>query len=130
MSLDLSSPGISKTAALAAIAAVAERWGIRKTERYRLLGVSESTANHWFAALDRGERGDRDSLSAPVLERISHVISVYDLLHRLVEGGDADRWIDRPNAAFGEQPPRELLLSGRSDDLLRVRWYLERIVSQ
>jgi len=130
MPTDLSSAGISKTAALSAIGAIAERWRIPKTERYLLLGVPQNTANHWFSNLSRGEIDERETLRAPILERVSHVLSIYDVLHRLIKGPEADEWLERPNRAFGGQQPRELLLSGRSDDLLRVRWYLELVASQ
>lgn len=130
MPVDLRPSGVSKTAALTALAAVAERWELRKTERHLLLGVPESTANHWFSALSRGVIDEKEVLAAPLVERISHIVSVYDLLHRIVKGKDADRWIERPNDAFAGQAPRELLLTGRADDLLRVRGYLERIASQ
>jgi len=130
MGVGVSPASVSKTAALSAVAAVAERWGIQKTDRYRLIGVPESTANHWFGLLQRGKLDDREPLKPALLERISHVVSIYDLLHRLIKGDEADRWMHQPNAACGGQCPRELVLSGRSDDLLRVRWYLDRIASQ
>lgn len=129
MPVDLSSAGISKTAALTAAAAVAERWSVPKKQWFLLIGVPESTANHWFADLARGEIDERESLKPGVLERISHLVSIYDLLHRLVKGAQADEWMSHPNRAFGGHEPRELLLTGRFDDLLKVRNYLERAVS-
>lgn len=130
MSVDLSSAGISKTAALSVVRAIAEKWDVQKTARYQLLGVPESTANHWFSALDRGDIDQKEVLKAAVLERISHIASIYDLSHRLVKGNEADAWMQRGNSAFGGQAPIALVMNGRAEDLIRVRWYLERVASR
>ncbi|MGB8796710.1 MAG: hypothetical protein WCC70_04055 [Candidatus Aquilonibacter sp.] len=115
---------ISKTFALSVLAATAARWGIPDEEHYRLLGVSKSTSDRWFAELARGSLNG-SSFEAPVLDRISHIVSIYDMLHRLYVGQEANLWISRSNAAFAGKAPRELLLSGKLEDLLEVRRYVE-----
>jgi uncharacterized protein (DUF2384 family) len=126
--IHLAPENLSKTQALAALAAVAERWKIPRTKRYVLLGVGESTANHWFADLERGALDDRIPLKPTVVERISHIVHIYNGLHRLVNDPYADEWPHRPNRAFGGQKPIHLLLSGRGDAIVDIRRYVDRAV--
>jgi Protein of unknown function (DUF2384) len=135
MGVDLAPGRISPEVALKAVAVVADRWDVPRGRRHLLLGVSESTANHWFSQIARGEfRKDRE-VKASVLERASHLVSIYDGLHRLIGGvtdhhDAADAWIGEPNRAFGGRKPIDLLLSGRIDDLFAVRSYVDRAVQQ
>ncbi|MDQ2680490.1 MAG: MbcA/ParS/Xre antitoxin family protein [Candidatus Eremiobacteraeota bacterium] len=69
---------------------------------------------------------DRDSI-----ERISHLLGVYDGLHRLFGDGEyADRWIHEPNAAFDAHTPAELLLTGSFTALVEVRRYVEQALTR
>jgi hypothetical protein len=121
---------ISRPAALSALAALAECWKIAKTKRYLLLAGKERTVNGWFNQLDRGEAGQAGPLDDLVLERISHLLAIYNGLHRLLSDPHADEWVSRPNLSFGGRAPIELLLSGRMDDLIDVRRYVDRAVNQ
>jgi hypothetical protein len=125
MGINLSAGGVSRTVALGAIQELAERWGVPKTKRYLLLGQPESTVNHWFAALNRDELGDAP-LDQTMLERISHLVSIYDGLHRLFVGGEADAWMHRANRAFAERTPLDVLLTGSFENLLKVRYYIDQ----
>lgn len=113
---------VSRAVALKALARIAERWGLERTDLPRLLGMLPArTVRDWYV------RERSQPLPHDVLERISHVIGIYDGLHRLF-GDDAyaDRWISVENAAFGDRAPRELLLSGSFTALVEVRRYVER----
>jgi len=123
--LDSATGSISRTIALGAIQSLAERWGVPKTKRYLLLGQPESTVNHWFAALKRNALSDAP-LDANTLERMSHLVSIYNGLHRLFAGDEADAWMRRKNRAFDERTPLDVLLTGSFENLLRVRQYVDR----
>lgn len=125
MGINLSAGGVSRSVALGAIQELANRWGVPKGKRYLLLGQPESTVNHWFAALNRDELGDTP-LDATMLERMSHLISIYDGLHRLFVGDEADAWMHRKNRAFAQRAPLDVLLTGTFENLLKVRHYVDR----
>lgn len=131
MRVTTSPAGISRTAALTVLANLAERWGVAKTKRHQLLGMPASTVNHWFSDLDRsGAVDDARPLDRDTLERISHLASIYNGLHRLMNEEAADRWISMPNRAFSGRRPLELLISGRFDDLIDVRRCIDRVVAR
>jgi hypothetical protein len=134
MSFDLSPGRVSPKVALKAVAAVAERWQIQKGQRYLLLGVPADTANKWFASIQRNEFPDTRSVGRDVLERASHVVSIYDALHRLIggtsaEGDAADVFFRAPNAAFGGRSLRDVVLAGDLRGLIEVRQYVDRAVN-
>jgi len=107
--------------ALKALQRIAESWGLEKRELPRLLSRPARTVRDWLT------RQRRDALDPDVLERISHLVNIYDGLHRLFGDGDyADRWITEPNGAFDGRAPAELLLSGSFTSLLEVRQYVDR----
>ncbi|MDE2571482.1 MAG: DUF2384 domain-containing protein [bacterium] len=117
---------ISRSVALKAVGRIAERWGLGKPELARVLGMLPArTVRDWF------ERDRNEPLPHDVVERISHLIGIYDGLHRLF-GDDAyaDRWIAIKNEAFGSREPRELLLSGSFTALVDIRRYVERALQQ
>jgi Antitoxin Xre/MbcA/ParS C-terminal toxin-binding domain/Antitoxin Xre-like helix-turn-helix domain len=109
---------------------LAARWGLEKSAWPVLLGRSSpNTIRAWIKAAERNE--DRDApLEADVQERLSHLISIYDGLHRLF--GDeayADAWIRTENRAFGGDTPLSRMLSGKFADLYEVRLYVERALA-
>ncbi len=135
MSVDLSPGRVSPKVALKAVAAVADCWQIPKGERYLLLGVARDTANKWFASVQRGEFSDTHAVGRDVLERASHVVSIYNSLHRLISGANADGdaadvFFRSPNRAFGGRSLRDVVLTGRFSDLIEVRHYIDRVVNQ
>jgi hypothetical protein len=67
-------------------------------------------------------------LSPDTLERISHVLGIFKSLNVLLPRHEAaDTWIRRPNSAplFKGRTALEYLLSGRFEDLVAVRHYLD-----
>lgn len=136
MSVDLSPGRISPKIALKAVAEVAERWGIPKGQRYLLLGIPQSTADKWFAAVARDEFPDDKNVGRDVIERASHVASIYNTLHRLIggvtsEGPAADVFFCRPSKGLqGGLSLRDMVLSGRFEDLIEVRHFVDRLASR
>ena len=99
---------------------LAERWDIPKGDWHTLLGRhSPNTIRNW-ATSDQ-------ALEADVQERLSHLVSIYDALHRIF--GDeafADAWLHRAHVAFGGQAPLDRMRSGKFSDLYDVRLYLDQ----
>jgi uncharacterized protein (DUF2384 family) len=115
-------PQIAPSVALTAIERIGDRWGLRKQDLPALLGRKPRTVRAWF------ERPPA-ALDLDVLERISHVLAIYNDLHLLFEDAEfADSWVQRPNAAFDGARPVEALLSGSFTTLVNVRNYLDAIV--
>jgi len=111
---------IAPATALKAAERVAERWHLHRQDLPTLLGSKPRTVRSWYentpAALDQD-----------VLERIGHVVGIYDALHTIFGDSDyADRWIQEPNLAFGEKKPADLMLSGSFTALVDVHRYLQQ----
>lgn len=104
---------------------IAEAWKMDVAEqRDALGGVSKQTIYNWRA------HPERVRFSGDQLDRISYLLGVYKALHILFTRPEqADSWIRRPNAAppFGGKSAAELLFSGRMEDLIRVRRYLDGV---
>lgn len=110
----------SRSVALTALKRITERWRLQKQQIPLLVQRSARTVRDWF------ER-DRGSLDPDVLERISHLIGIYDGLHRIFgDNAYADRWIHEPNEAFQGRSPGDILLSGKFTALVEVRQYIEQ----
>ncbi len=115
-----SAPTIMPATALKAVERVAERWHLRRQDLPTLLGSKPRTVRSWYettpAALDQD-----------VLERIGHVVGIYDALHTIFDDSEyADRWIHEANLAFGGKRPAELMLTGSFTALVDVHRYLQR----
>ncbi len=95
-------------------------WGLTDREAQRLLGdVSRTTLHNWRS-------NPPSSISRDTLERISYLLGIFKGLQILLpQKEQADRWIKRQNAAFGQQTPLERMLAGNISDLLEVRRYIE-----
>jgi antitoxin Xre/MbcA/ParS-like protein len=121
---------IPRRVGIRAFVNLAERWQLEKAAWPVLLGRnSPNTIRNWIKATEQDE--DRDAmLEADVQERLSHLISIYDGLHRLF-GDDkyADNWIRTENRAFGGQTPLSRMLTGQFADLYEVRLYIERALA-
>lgn len=103
-----------------ALGRLAERWKLKRNDIPQLLARPDRTVRRWF------ER-DGGTLDPDVLERISHLVGIYDGLHRLFgDAAYADRWVHEPNAAFRNRRPLELLRSGSFTTLVQVRRYIEQ----
>ena len=107
--------------ALNAFDRISRAWELGPEESAALLGVSRRTAYRIL------REGHREHARPDTLERISHLISIYEDLAALF--GDADiarTWVRRPNFDFGEQSPLHRMLHGTIQDLIVVRGYLDR----
>jgi uncharacterized protein (DUF2384 family) len=114
---------ISPKAALTALERIAERWQLRRQDLPLLLGRKPRTVRSWFERVPA-------HLDVDVLERIGHLVGIFDALHRLFGDAEyADRWVHEPNAAFAGRPPIELLLSGGFTPLVDVHRYLQHAIA-
>lgn len=113
----LSAPG------LRAFFAIADHWKLDNEERRILLGsVAESTF-YKYASTPESARLSRDTL-----ERISHLIGIFKSLNVLLPRPEqADAWVKRANEAalFKGRSALEFMLSGRFEDLIAVRHYVD-----
>lgn len=109
--------------ALQAFSRIAALWGLSAGEQRTLLGsIPEST---YFKYLKNPHAA---RLSPDALERISHILGIFKSLNVLLPRHEAaDAWIRRPNNAplFKGRTALEYLLSGRFEDLVSVRHYLD-----
>ena len=109
--------------ALAAFSRIAGLWGLSTAEQRTLLGgIPEST---FFKHVKNPQSA---KLSSDTLERISHVLGIFKSLNVLLPRHEsADGWIRRPNNAplFKGRTALEYMLSGRFEDLVAVRHYLD-----
>jgi hypothetical protein len=106
---------------------LAERWRLHRTAWPALLARSQRAIDGWKSDIE----SDRDTkLDADVAERISHLVAIYDGLHRLFGNSEyADSWVHQPNRAFGGQKPIDRLLTGMFTDLYDVRIYVDRALA-
>jgi hypothetical protein len=102
---------------------IADAWELSVSEQRAALGnISRQTLYNWK------EHPETARLSDDLLDRISYVLGIYKALHILFTRPEqADSWIRRSNDAvpFGGRPAAEILFSGRMEDLIRVRRYLD-----
>ncbi len=110
-------------ASVRAFANIARAWGMDLREQRAALGnVSKQTIYNWR------ERPERARLNGDQLDRVSYLLGIYKALHILFTRPEqADSWIRRSNAAlpFGGRPAAGLMFSGRIEDLIRVRRYVD-----
>jgi hypothetical protein len=110
-------------AALDAFTRIAAHWGLSTVEQRTLLGgIAEST---YFKYLKNPKAA---RLSADTLERISHLIGIFKSINVLLPRAEAaDAWMRRANHAplFKGRSALDYVLSGRFEDLIAVRHYLD-----
>jgi uncharacterized protein (DUF2384 family) len=106
---------------------IAEAWRLTIGEQQKLLGgVAKQTVYNWKA------RPQEARLTSDQLDRISYVLGIYKALNILFTRPEqADTWLRRENSAppFGGRPAADLVFSGRMEDLMRVRRYLDGVRS-
>lgn len=111
----------SPRVALNAFERIAESWELNPEESATLLGVSSRTAYRIL------REGHREHARPDTLERISHLVHIYEGLGALFGRTEIARtWVRRANMDFGEQPPLKRMLHGTVQDLIVVRDYLDR----
>lgn len=114
---------IASSRALAAADRVARNWQLMRRDLYALLGRKPRTVRYWF------ERPPA-ILDNDVLERIGHIVGIYDALHTIFgDSAYADRWIHEPNQAFNNKKPAELILTGSFAALIDVHHYLQQVLT-
>jgi uncharacterized protein (DUF2384 family) len=100
---------IDPAAVLPAVFRVLGAWGLSNKECARVLGLdSESTLYVW-------KKHPPARLTSEKLERLAHILWIYEMLHALFgDGPAADGFFRRPNTAppFNGAKPIELLASG------------------
>jgi uncharacterized protein (DUF2384 family) len=114
---------IAPATALKAAERVAQRWHLRRQDLPALLGSKPRTVRSWYDSAPA-------HLDQDVLERVGHLVGIYDALHTIFGDADyADRWVHEPNLAFGNKPPAELLLRGSFTALVDIHRYLQRVLA-
>lgn len=101
---------------------ITERWKLSREQTMGLIGVdTPSVYSGW--------KKDPDSarLKPFMIERISHVLAIWESLNVLLPEPGADEWVHRANEAplFGGRPAIELMSSVLTTDLVAVRRYLD-----
>jgi hypothetical protein len=100
---------------------IADAWQLSAEEARTLLGrPARATFYRW-------KRGQLGALSVDTMERLSHLIGIYQHLHTLfTDGRFADAWVRRSNSAplFGGRSALDRMLAGGVSDLYVVRQYL------
>jgi hypothetical protein len=87
---------------------IADRWGLSEQDRLQVLGIS-----------------NEEEFTHEVLERVSHVLSIYRGIHTLLGVSErADRWMRAANTEplFSGRCPVDLILEG---EFVAVRRYLD-----
>lgn len=112
-------PAIAPQVALEALSRIADRWKLKQQDLPALLGTSPRTVRAWYksppARLDRH-----------VLERISHLLAIYNALNAVFGTPFGDQWVHQRNHAFGDRAPIELLRAGGFTELVDIRRYLDQ----
>jgi len=111
-------PAISPATALKVMTRISERWKIERQQLASLIGIRPRTLRAWSEHAPIAIERD-------TLERISHLISIFDGLHVVFDDDFADRWMHEPNTAFDGRTPLSLLLTGSFTNLIAVRQYVE-----
>jgi len=94
---------------------LADAWRLSVAQRAALLDSNHRTYHRW----KRDPQVAR--LSADQRTRIAYLVRIYVDLHAIFgDGGDANAWVHRPNAAYGGEPPLSELVDGGMAELLRV----------
>jgi uncharacterized protein (DUF2384 family) len=98
---------------------LAEIWDLNTDQQMKLLGSpARSTYFRW--------RKDGGEVSTDVLERISHLGSIYKALMILLDTPEsAVKWLRKPNRYFDGATALDILLNGTLTDIIKVRHYVD-----
>jgi hypothetical protein len=99
---------------------IADKWKLTPQEQMKLLGISPATYFRW-------KKRTPAVLPQDTLERLSHILGIYDTLHDLLEESDADQALRDPIRMdlFNNEPPMNRMLAGKVSDLYVVRQFLD-----
>ncbi len=110
-------------AAVRAFFRIAATWHLSIGEQRAALGnIAKQTLYNWR------DNAASARLSDDQLDRISYLLGIYKALHIIFTRPEqADSWIRRPNEAppFGGKQAATVMFSGKMEDLMRVRRYLD-----
>lgn len=109
----------ARQGALGVFFEIAEEWGLTAEQQMTLLGSpARSTFFKW--------KKERNPVSGDVLERISHIVSIYKALNILFHEPDrVSRWLLSPNKYFDNRSALDVMLDGNVTDIYRVRAYVD-----
>jgi Protein of unknown function (DUF2384) len=109
-------------AGLRAVLQIFDRWQVNTEGAMVLLGSPpRSTFFAWKA-------GKGTTFALDLMTRISYILGIFKALEILYQNPThADRWINQPNLAFGDQSALQRMLGGQITDLAAVRDYLDRV---
>jgi hypothetical protein len=102
---------------------IADAWQLSLEQRSVLLGVPEAQYHDWKIALRS------PVFSADQITKVSHLLNIYDALHRLFGDPDfANSWIRIENADLAGKTALGILLSGTLADFQAVHVYLQAVL--
>jgi hypothetical protein len=108
------------TAALRMFFKVAERWRLLPYDLMVVLDLDDENE------LDLLRRGARDLSGRDRQDRVANVIAIYVDLHQILRSDDEEMsWLKEPRDDLSGQRPHDLLLSGRLEDMIELRRYVE-----
>jgi hypothetical protein len=96
--------------------AVREKMRVPRKVFSRLTGFSERALADW-------ESGRR--ITEPGLRRIKEMDRFQERLAEVVDAGSIPEWLEKPNPAFGDLKPLEVIERGEIDRLWSMIFYLE-----
>jgi transcriptional regulator with XRE-family HTH domain len=108
--------GKAVEAALPLVRAVREKMHLRRKVFSRLTGFSERAIADW-------ESGKK--VSEPGLRRIKEIERFQERLAEVVSAESIPEWLEKPNPAFGDLKPLEVIERGEIDRLWSMIFYLE-----
>lgn len=111
-------------AGLRAFFEIKKKWGLTNDQAMVLLGAPpKSTYFKW--------QGGNPPRTGPLLDlatRLSYVLGIFKALEILYQQSDlADKWISKPNLAFGGESALDRMMGGQITDLAEVRDYLDSV---
>ncbi len=109
-------PAIDAATALRGFFAIIQAWNLSADDARALLGApAERTFYAWRA-------GSAVRVPMDTLRRIGYLAGIFRALEQLYSDPNlADKWIRRPNRAFGGQTPLQRMRAGDVTDLAAVR---------
>lgn len=101
---------------------IADLWQLSTEQARVLLGQpSKSTFHNW-------KKGTSVAPSVDLATRLGYVLGIFRALEILYKQPDmADRWVAKPNLAFGGQSALDRMMGGQITDLAMVRDYLDSV---
>lgn len=100
------------------------RWSLDDRQACTLLGgLQPSTYARW-------QQSDVGTLSRDLKARLAHLMAIHGALRRIFRDPERGyRWVHKPNSAFEGHSALDVMLQGDIVDLMRVRTYLNAVMS-